>query len=508
MKWDGALSQILIAALALVILFGLGIYLIQLEPAPEEIPTAVIDIRTEGEEEEFIILTNRGGDSLTPDNTIIRINNLDINQYQLEFLYGSDWPWVPGSEIQIMYPHADEVRIVEVYTIAGRERKELLQNRVYFEPPEKVEPEPLSVIPIATFVPTPEPTFIEMVQEVANPIVPVSSEFTSDINVGDPPLTVQFWDLSRGAPSQYLWNFGDGVTSELKNPSHTYFVPGSYDVSLRISNAYHTDYREEQDFITIGSPPVAEFFADQIDGYSPLTILFTDLSTGSPKNWEWSFGDSTTSNEKNPLHVYQSPGIYTVSLTVTNAYGTSKEIKQEYITIHALAPHDIFLSESRAGYLTDEGSVTLRVLKEPSSIKIGGKIIPFEIGDLVQFIVNDGKQDGQIYFANNALHEFQFANVTLLVNNEFIAQGSINSVRIGGFDSYKSTLAIRIPTGDQYTQFFMDSQPVKYQTTPQMVLSGLGPGHSGKMSYKKSASALNYQGGITSYQAAESDLLP
>jgi len=505
MKLDGALSQnltILIAALALVILFVLGVQLIMLEPLPEEIPTAVIDVRIEGAEEEYIILTNRAGYSLTPDNSIIRVNGVQISPSQMEFLYGASWPWSPGTEIQIRYPHADQIRTVEVFTLTQRDRKELLQNRVSFEPPEKVELAPLPVVTLATFSPTPEPTRIEVMQEDANPLLPISADFSSDVRIGDPPLTVQFWDLSRGAPSQFLWNFGDGTTSDQKNPVHTYFVPGSYDVSLRASNQYHTDYKEVEGFITIGSPPVVEFFADPTNGYSPLTVVFTDLSTGSPRNWEWSFGDGATSSERNPFHIYQNPGVYTVGLIVTNAYGADKKIKDEYITIRAPTVHDVFLSESPTGYLVDEGSVTLRVLQGPSSVKIGGRNIDFEIGDIVQFIVNDGTQGGQIYIINNALHDFQFADVSLIVNNTFIARGSINSVRIGGFDSYRSTLAIRIPTGDQYTSLFIDSKPIGYPITPQMVLLALGPDSTGRMSYKKSASALNYQGGIGSYQIA------
>jgi hypothetical protein len=138
----------------------------------------------------------------------------------------------------------------------------------------------------------------------------------------------------------------------------------------------------------------------------------------------------------------------------------------------------------------------------PASIKIGGRIISLELGDLVQFIINNGKQDGQVYITNNSLHELQFSDATLLVNNVFIARGAINNARIGKFDSYKSTFGIRIPAEDGHTSLFIDSEPIGHPYSPQMLLVGLGPDSTGKMSYRKSARALNYQGGIGSYQMA------
>ena len=503
MKRDRAISQniiILISGLVLLILLGLGVYLVLLEPVPEEIPTAVIDIKVTGEEEENIILTNLQGDDLDIDKTIVRINDQIINPAQLQFISGTGWPWTPGSAIQIYYPHEDKMRTVDVYTVAGKERKELLLNRVQFAPPPKVEKAPLAVVILAVLAPTPVPTGIEVEQFGANPLLPIVTDFSVDVRVGDPPLTVQFWDLSQGSPDQYFWSFGDGTTSNMRNPIHTYFVPGSYDISLRSSNMYHTDYKAAEGFITVGMPPIAEFFAEPVRGQTPLTVVFTDLSIGSPRNWEWSFGDGGTSNEKNPFYIYQKAGAYTVGLTVTNAYGSSKEIKTDYVVVSASTSHDIYLLESSTGYLNDEGSITLRVTKGPSSIKIGGRIIPFEVGDIIQLIINDGTLDGEIYIAGSGLHEFRFSDVTLLKNNEFVARGSINSAKVSEFDSYKSTLAIRIPPGDQYTNLFIDSKPAGYQTNPQMLFRDLGPGSSEKMSYKKSARNLNYQGGVGSYQ--------
>ena len=84
--------------------------------------------------------------------------------------------------------------------------------------------------------------------------------------------------------------------------------------------------------------PVAGFTANITSGYAPLSVLFTDQSTGSPTSWLWSFGDGGTSTGQNPVHEYSSTGLYNVSLTVSNAYGTDFEIKIGYINVSTIIP--------------------------------------------------------------------------------------------------------------------------------------------------------------------------
>jgi PKD repeat protein len=81
--------------------------------------------------------------------------------------------------------------------------------------------------------------------------------------------------------------------------------------------------------------PVADFSANVTSGKMPLVVQFTDLSTGSPSEWSWSFGDGDTSAENNPEHIYDSAGTYNVSLTVTNAAGSDTETKNGYIAVYA-----------------------------------------------------------------------------------------------------------------------------------------------------------------------------
>jgi len=147
------------------------------------------------------------------------------------------------------------------------------------------------------------------------------------------PGEVQFTDLSSGSPTSWLWSFGDGETSTEQNPTHIYTRSGFYDVTLQVSNAVGTVDRIKERYIAVGSPPAPDIGASKTTGSAPLTIQFTDLSTGAPTSWLWSFGDGETSTEQNPVHTYRSAGTYTVSLTSTNLFGTETATLQTTIQI-------------------------------------------------------------------------------------------------------------------------------------------------------------------------------
>lgn len=78
--------------------------------------------------------------------------------------------------------------------------------------------------------------------------------------------------------------------------------------------------------------PVASFLAAGNSGTIPLTVTFTDTSTNSPTSWAWVFGDGGTSTAQNPSHVYSVAGTYSVSLTATNAGGSSTSTQTNIIT--------------------------------------------------------------------------------------------------------------------------------------------------------------------------------
>ena len=79
--------------------------------------------------------------------------------------------------------------------------------------------------------------------------------------------------------------------------------------------------------------PVAAFEGFPTGGDRPLTVLFTDESTNTPTSWLWNFGDGLLSAERNPTHIYNVAGVYSVVLSATNAGGTGTLTKTDYITV-------------------------------------------------------------------------------------------------------------------------------------------------------------------------------
>ncbi len=160
------------------------------------------------------------------------------------------------------------------------------------------------------------------------------ARFTASPSFGEAPLTAAFTDTSYGNPTAWAWEFGDGQTSTSQNPSHEYTVPGTYTVRLAVTNAQGASETTRKITVLIAGapdlqlvPPHTAFTASPMIGQPPLTVSFTDASTDSPASWHWDFGDGQTSTSQNPSHEYTAAGQYIVTLTATNAQGSSSAVK-------------------------------------------------------------------------------------------------------------------------------------------------------------------------------------
>lgn len=176
--------------------------------------------------------------------------------------------------------------------------------------------------------------YITVSGATAAPVAAFSGSPTS----GTAPLAVTFSSGSSGNISAYSWSFGDGATSSAQSPSHTYTAAGTYSVSLTVTGAGGTNTKTSTNYITVSAAsaaPVAAFSASPTSGNAPLTVGFSNASTGNVSTYAWNFGDGSTSSTASPSHVYSTAGTYTVSLTVSGPGGTNTKTSAGFITVTA-----------------------------------------------------------------------------------------------------------------------------------------------------------------------------
>jgi PKD repeat protein len=141
--------------------------------------------------------------------------------------------------------------------------------------------------------------------------------FTANPTSGDAPMNVAFTDQSTGQVTSWSWDFGDGQGSSDKNPIHTYWTAGVYNVILTVSNEFGTSDITKAQYITVVGDLIAKFDANPSSGKAPLAVKFTDRSIGGPTAWSWDFGDGATSTAQNPSHTFTTAGSFDVKLTIT-----------------------------------------------------------------------------------------------------------------------------------------------------------------------------------------------
>jgi uncharacterized delta-60 repeat protein len=143
--------------------------------------------------------------------------------------------------------------------------------------------------------------------------------------------------LMGGNSKNEVWRF-QPVGSSLQSPVHTYTVPGTYKVALQTYNTggYHST--RKTGYITVTTPvtpPVVAFSGTPTSGTAPLSVQFTDTSSGSPTAWKWEYNSGSGWIEfntiQNPAYSF-SAGTYDIRLTATNAGGSGTDTKAGYIT--------------------------------------------------------------------------------------------------------------------------------------------------------------------------------
>jgi PKD repeat protein len=131
------------------------------------------------------------------------------------------------------------------------------------------------------------------------------------------------WDERVGAA------FNSYFSAVKQGPDGGYIALGSYEQQPNNYDLYLVKFAPEV------PKPVADFSAAPRSGGAPLQVQFTDASLNSPTVWAWDFENDgvVDSTARNPVHIYDGTGIYTVSLTVANAAGKNGTAKVDLITV-------------------------------------------------------------------------------------------------------------------------------------------------------------------------------
>lgn len=148
---------------------------------------------------------------------------------------------------------------------------------------------------------------------------------------------VKFTDnssITTGTISEWKWDFGDTDTSNLQNPFHTYNSPNNYTISLKVKSQTGCWSAEKQRAVSLSSKPVAKFGWQHT--CANKSTLFTDsssITTGNISNWQWNFGDGTSSLVQLPEHSYTTAGNYIVKLIATSSTGCASDTLSVLVAI-------------------------------------------------------------------------------------------------------------------------------------------------------------------------------
>jgi PKD repeat protein len=271
------------------------------------------------------------------------------------------------------------------------------------------------------------------VSDVAAPVANFHGLPTS----GTSPLMVNFTDTSTGSITAWSWTFGDSGTSTQQNPSHQYASAGTYTVSLMVMGPVGSDIKTNTNYILVNDPlaTVANFYGSPTSGGYSLPVSFTDQSAGNITSWSWSFGDSGTASVRNPLHIYQAQGSYTVSLTVNGPNGSDVETKTNYITVTLPQYEDLWTTYNNSNTGGAINNVVNGAAVETGGVRWfatnGGGLAKYDGTTWIRFTT------GNSGLANNTVYATAFDSS----GNKWVAT-------TGGVNKYTGTSWIKYTSGN------------------------------------------------------------
>ncbi len=157
----------------------------------------------------------------------------------------------------------------------------------------------------------------QMIQAIEIQAPPPLADFDGQGD-GCAPITIEFDNLSEYGTG-YLWNFGDGGVSANEEPVYTYYIPGTYTVSLLVTGPGGSEIVVRDTIINVYPNATAYYTANPEIVNTGDPVFFYNLSNQADEFF-WDFGDGITSQDSDPIHIYQETGTFPVSLIANNEY--------------------------------------------------------------------------------------------------------------------------------------------------------------------------------------------
>ncbi|MDD4253969.1 MAG: PKD domain-containing protein [Methanofollis sp.] len=368
MQKDTAASE-LIAIVALIAVFvtaaaGVGVMLLS-NPPGDKAPAMLAHVEPEGED---LYLYHDGGDPLERGHFTVLVNGIPLSGNTILINASGDlshdWTtWGTGQAL-ILPGVSPAAEIMIVADGVGRTGSEwlLYENGTAARPTVTTTPVPPTTEPTA--VPTTEPT-----------PTPLAADFTAEPTTGIAPLAVHFTDHSTGGPTSWAWDFGDGETSTEQHPAHTYTAPGTYTVSLTVTNSGGSDTRTKTDYITVNESfinfiidnnvfvygNVLSFSGNNVNGPGATVVITGGLDTGDINQGAsiavsniYIDGDVTLDGGSTSLGSTTEPGNISINGDFTLRSGSRNIYGDVYVD------GDFFLKDARIhGNVYVDGDLTL-----------------------------------------------------------------------------------------------------------------------------------------------------
>ncbi|NNC82574.1 MAG: PKD domain-containing protein [Flavobacteriales bacterium] len=166
----------------------------------------------------------------------------------------------------------------------------------------------------------------QMIQVIEIQAPPPVADFAGG-GEGCAPITIAFENLSEYG-TNYLWNFGDGGVSSNEEPVYTYYIPGTYTVSLLVTGPGGSEIAVRDTIVHVYPNSTAYFTANPDIVNTGDVVFFYNLSNQADEFF-WEFGDGNTSTETDPTHIYQETGYFDVTLIANNEYNCPDTFRLE-----------------------------------------------------------------------------------------------------------------------------------------------------------------------------------